>query len=155
MDSIVFQSMDEIFEIDKEMLFTGDYNMKGVSPSVPVQGGFLVVRPSMSTFKEFQAIIRKGDHTSKGWEGSGVGNFWGGRTVQGIVSFFYHVKQPGLGQELNRCIYNCMVDNPYKRNTHICLDKTDNCEDCRLQDPGKVKQPILPSVKNLDLHSTA
>ena len=66
MDSIIFQNMDELYEIDKEVLFTGDYNMKGGSPVVPAQGGFLVVRPSMDTFREFQSIIRKGDHSGKG-----------------------------------------------------------------------------------------
>ena len=50
---------DALYEIDKEMLYTGDYNMQGKSPVPPVQGGFLVVRPSLETFKEFQAIIRK------------------------------------------------------------------------------------------------
>ena len=33
--------------------------MQGQSPVPPVQGGFLVIRPSLETFKEFQAIIRK------------------------------------------------------------------------------------------------
>ena len=33
--------------------------MQGQSPVPPVQGGFLVVRPSLKTFEEFQAIIRK------------------------------------------------------------------------------------------------
>ena len=139
MDSIIFQNMDELYEIDKEVLFTGDYNMKGGSPVVPAQGGFLVVRPSMDTFREFQAIIRKGDHSGKGWEGSHIGNFWGGQTIQGIVPFFYHVKHPGAAQEMNRCVFNCMVDNPYRPNTKICLDKQPTCQDCRLQEPEKVK----------------
>lgn len=139
MDSIIFQNMDELFDLDKEMLFTGDYNMKGRSPVVPAQGGFLVVRPSMDTFHEFQAIIRKGDHTGKGWEGSRIGNFWGGQTIQGIVPFFYHVKHPERGEEVNRCLYNCMVDNPYRPKTNICLDGHETCEDCRLQKPENVK----------------
>ena len=33
--------------------------MQGQSPVPPVQGGFLVIRPSLESFKEFQAIIRK------------------------------------------------------------------------------------------------
>jgi len=139
MDSIVFDSMDALYELDKEMLFTGDYNMGPRSPAVPAQGGFLVVRPSMETFKEFQAIIRKGDHTGAGWEGSHIGNFWGGQTIQGIVPFYYHVKQPGRAQELNRCEYNCMVDNPYHPKTTKCLDKKPTCQDCRLQQPELVK----------------
>jgi hypothetical protein len=131
--------MDALFELDKEMLFTGDYNMGPRSPAVPAQGGFLVVRPSMETFKEFQAINHKGDHTGQGWEGSHIGNFWGGQTIQGIVPFYYHVKRPGRAQELNRCEYNCMVDNPYLPKTTKCLDKKPTCQDCRLQVPEKVK----------------
>lgn len=139
MDSIIFQNMDEIYDIDKDVLFTGDYNMKGGSPVVPAQGGFLVIRPSMETFREFQSIIRKGDHGPKGWEGSRIGNFWGGQTIQGIIPFFYHVKHPGNAQEMNRCVYNCMVDNPYWPKTTKCLNKQSTCEDCRVQDPNKVK----------------
>jgi hypothetical protein len=46
-------------------------------------GGFLVVRPSMETFEEYRAIIRKGDHRpGGGWGGSKIGNFWGGQTIQ-------------------------------------------------------------------------
>lgn len=31
-------SQDELYEIDKELLYTGDYNMIGSSPVPPVQG---------------------------------------------------------------------------------------------------------------------
>lgn len=139
MDSIIFNNMDELYEIDKELLFTGDYNMKGNSPVAPAQGGFLVIRPSLKTFEEFRSIIRKGDHTGKGWEGSRIGNFWGGQTIQGIIPFFYKVKQPDGGKEVNRCVYNCMVDNPYRPKTTQCLDKKPTCQDCRLQNPDLVK----------------
>ncbi len=138
MDSIIFKNMDELYRIDKEMLFTGDYNMKAGSPVAPAQGGFLVVRPSMERFQEYQRIIRKGDHGGQGWGGSHIGNFWGGQTIQGIVPYFYHVLHPGDAQELNRCVYNCMVDNPYHKNTLRCLDGNKTCEDCRLQVPEKV-----------------
>jgi hypothetical protein len=139
MDSLVLGNMDEIFSIDKELLFTGDWNMKGGSPVPPAQGGFLVIRPSMERFEELRAIIRKGDHTGRGWGGSGIGNFWGGQTIQGIIPYFYHSVHPNDGLEVNRCIYNCMVDNPYRPNTNICLDKKPTCEDCRLQKIQLVK----------------
>jgi hypothetical protein len=101
-------------------------------------GGFLVVRPSVARFEELRAIIRKGDFTNRGWGKSGIGNFWGGQTVQGILAYFYHSVHPEDGQELNRCIYNCMVDNPYKGGTTKCLDGHETCEDCRLQVVDKV-----------------
>lgn len=133
MDTIIYKNMDELFEINSELLFTGDYGMKGGSPVPPVQGGFLVIRPSVSRFEELRGIIRKGDFGSAGWGGSHIGNFWGGQTVQGILAYFYHSVHPGESQELNRCIYNCMVDNPYKAGTTRCLDGNATCEDCRLQ----------------------
>lgn len=75
MDSILFQNMDELVKIDKEFLFTGDYNMKGGSPVPPAQGGFLAVKPSMETFKKFQEVIREGDYGSRGWGNTGIGKF--------------------------------------------------------------------------------
>lgn len=36
MDSIIYKSMDDLYRIDKEMLFTGDYNM-GTKPVPPAQ----------------------------------------------------------------------------------------------------------------------
>lgn len=92
-----------------------------------------MVRPSVARFEELRAIIRKGDFTNRGWGNSGIGNFWGGQTVQGILAYFYHTVHPEDGQELNRCIYNCMVDNPYRAGTTRCLDGHETCEDCRLQ----------------------
>jgi hypothetical protein len=84
---------DELYSIDKEFLYTGDWNMKGNSPVPPAQGsftfkvysettlirllwtgGFLVIRPSMERFEEFRAVIRKGDYTGhSGWGGSHIG----------------------------------------------------------------------------------
>lgn len=124
--------------IEKDLLFTGDYNMKGNSPVPPVQGGFLVVRPSVERYEELRAIIIKGDFGNKGWGGSRIGNFWGGQTIQGILAYFYHSVHNGDGQELNRCVYNCMVDNPYAPKTTRCLNGNKTCEDCRLQEISKV-----------------
>ena len=115
MDSIVYDNMDELYDIDKELLWTGDYNMQGKSPVPPVQGGFLVIKPSLKTFEAFQAVIRKGDHTGGGgWGGSKIGNFWGGQTIQGILPYYYYSIDQNNSKEVNRCIYNCMVDNPYR-----------------------------------------
>ncbi len=59
--------------------FTRDYNMahRGMKHA-GVQGGFLVLRPSMEVYKEFQEIIRKGDFRQNGgWGGMGFGPFYG------------------------------------------------------------------------------
>jgi hypothetical protein len=139
MDSIVFKNMDELYHQDYELLFTGDYNMIAGSPFPPAQGGFFVIRPSLETFQEFQSIIRKGDHRpGSGWGGSHIGNFWGGQTIQGIIPYYYNILHPGKAKELNRCEYNCMVDNPYHKGTTKCLDRQPTCEDCRLREFPKV-----------------
>lgn len=46
--------------------------------------------------------------------------------------------KPGESLELNRCEYNCMVDNPYEVDTTVCLDGKLTCQDCRLQEFDKV-----------------
>ena len=93
----------------------------------------MVIRPSIERFREFQAVIRKGDYGPQGWGGSRIGSFWGGQTIQGIMPYFYHSIHPGDAMELNRCVYNCMVDNPYSAGTTRCLDGNATCQDCRLQ----------------------
>lgn len=39
---------------------------------------------------------------------------------------------------MNRCEYNCMVDNPYFPNTKRCINGEKTCEDCRAQDASNV-----------------
>ena len=51
-------------------------------------GGFLVVRPSMERFEEFRSIIRKGDHTGRGWGGSGIGRLTIDKPFQSNNIFF-------------------------------------------------------------------
>jgi hypothetical protein len=52
-----------------------------------------------------------------GWNGTGVGHWWGGATFQGIVPYYYYKvanrdRFPPL--EVDRCIYDNMVDDPIK-----------------------------------------
>lgn len=101
-------------------------------------GGFLVVRPSLETFENFKHVIKKGDFGTRGWGGTNIGHFWGGQTIQGIIPYFYYSIKPGESEELNRCEYNCMVDNPYVPDTTICLDHKTDCQDCRIQNPEDV-----------------
>ena len=119
--------------------FTYDYNM--VQPHVqykPVQGGFLVLRPSLQVYQEFKDIVLEGDfQKGKGWGGQ-VGPFYGSMTFQGIMPYYYNVLKGGTqSMELNRCIYNQMADNPRTGKTiqdkvsGTCRTNTDTCEDCR------------------------
>jgi hypothetical protein len=77
-----------------------------------VQGGYLCLRPSMRVYNELWAIVKKGDFgKGSGWGGSGIGNFWGGMTIQGLIPYYVvKVAPPTHSQEVNRCVYNQMVD---------------------------------------------
>ncbi len=123
-----------------DAVFTRDYNM--VPPTrkyKPVQGGFLVLRPSMETYNEIVEIVKKGDFIEgKGWGGV-MGLFYGSMTFQGLIPYYYDVIKPGYAVELHRCIYNNMCDNPRDKPTvndvvhGTCRDGRDDCEDCRSQ----------------------
>lgn len=120
--------------------FTRDYNMVPTSRKYkPVQGGFLVLRPSMDTYNAIKDIVKKGDFIEgKGWGGV-TGLFHGSMTFQGLIPYYYDVLKLGNAIELNRCLYNNMCDNPRDKptvndvvNGH-CRDGRDDCEDCREQ----------------------
>jgi hypothetical protein len=126
-------------ELPINAFFTRDYNTRpaGKKP-VGVQGGFLVIRPSLEVFEELKAIIRKGDFRhGSGWGGKGYGPFYGSMTFQGIIPYYYDEIHPGTAVELNRCIYNQMADNPRDKHTvnevvtGKCRDGREECEDCR------------------------
>ena len=81
MDSLVLQNMDELFRSEYSeygALFTYDWNMARHGKNPPVQGGFLVLVPSVSTFDALVEIVRVGDFQGgRGWGGSGAGAYWG------------------------------------------------------------------------------
>jgi len=102
-----------------------------------VQGGLLVLRPSMEVYNEFVSIIKEGDfRENEGWGGL-VGWFYGGATFQGIVPYYYDALHRGEAVELNRCVYNQMADNPIVDEDQSgsekgsCITGEKECEDCR------------------------
>jgi hypothetical protein len=122
-----------------EAAFTRDYNIAPPKRKYkPIQGGLLIFRPSMTTYRDFQAILRKGDfRDGKGWGGV-VGPFYGSMTIQGILPYYYeYLKNGTKSVELNRCLYNQMADNPRNKKTTgeevngKCRTGQLECEDCR------------------------
>ena len=115
--------------------FTRDYNMVRPGKKYPgVQGGFLIVRPSIEAFEEYKKIILEGNFKQgTGWGGLGFGGYYGAQQIQGIASYFYDHLHPGTAVELNRCVYNSMADNPRSSETDgsKCRDGRELCEDCR------------------------
>ncbi|KAL7574217.1 hypothetical protein ACA910_012474 [Epithemia clementina (nom. ined.)] len=118
--------------------FTMDYNMVNPhSKYKPVQGGFLVLRPSMDVYEKFRSIVKEGDFRQSGGWGGKVGPFYGSMTFQGLIPYYYNYLHPGQSVELSRCIYNQMCDNPRTGRTindivqGDCRIGTEECEDCR------------------------
>lgn len=129
-----------------DAFFTRDYGMIGVPGrkkphQIGIQGGFLVVRPNQTVFEEYISIILEGNYTERsGWGGHqlGYGGYYGAGTIQGLAAYYYGHLHPEHSVELNRCIYNNMVDSPYPKPKNVggsdekaCLTMEQECDDCR------------------------
>lgn len=123
-----------------DAFFTRDYNMLSFAGhrkphETSIQGGFMVVRPNNTVFQEYVDIILEGTYEpGYGWGAPKLrfGGTYGSAQIQGIVSYYYGHVHPGTAVELNRCIYNTMVDKPTDKEGK-CLSPTADgyCEDCR------------------------
>lgn len=142
MDSFVIKAMDELWGNPRNvsLFYTRDYNMSPGRPalSAPVQGGFLCVKPNRWAFETLWAIVRKGDYgKGQGWGGSRIGNFWGGMTIQGLVPYFVvKVAPPAFSEEVDRCVYNQMVDaagDPTSQSPALAKMPVPNCRHTALE----------------------
>ena len=90
---------------------------------VQLQGGFLVIKPDQAVFDMIVEIVREGSHNAPrtgGWRNSGIGTWWGGATIQGVLPYFYApIEKKGAPErdaktmsahEVDRCVYDNMVD---------------------------------------------
>ncbi|CAN0277989.1 unnamed protein product, partial [Ectocarpus sp. 8 AP-2014] len=115
-DTIVLQPLDALLDAEESLLYTADINMgNSYTPVMPVQGGFLVVRPDPEVFQDLVQIVKRTSfYPSKGWGGSMIGLFWGGINVQGILPYYYERRAPaGVSyRSVDRSVYNNMVDRP-------------------------------------------
>merc|ERR1711862_632920 len=119
----------------------------GVRPGkdhVGMQGGFFAVRPSQAAFDQLCETILEGNFKAfVGWGGLGYGGYYGAQQIQGLLPYFYDHLHPNTAVELNRCVYNTMVDNPYLKvdgvDTKCKIPNSVNCEDCRLKTKSQVK----------------
>jgi len=134
-----------------DAFFTRDYRLVPIGRPAPIQGGFLVVRPSPPAYDEMVQAILRGNYSSAGdygWEGTGHGLGYGGLTVQGILPWFYDERRelppsrpPHRGVELSECRYNAQFAQPRhdKTTKGAPADEgkcttglpEDQCEDCR------------------------
>ncbi|CAN0343740.1 unnamed protein product, partial [Ectocarpus sp. 4 AP-2014] len=97
-------------ESNASLMYTTDPAMatKG-SKALPVQGGFLLVRPDLGVYDELRAIVREararcfGDwKVGPGWRRSHIGYFYGGATIQGLLAYYYNIIAPGNATEVDR-----------------------------------------------------
>ena len=75
-----------------------------------MNGGYLVIKPNKKHFEDMVEILKEGNFTGRGWRNSGVGWVYGGRTIQGVVPYYYLKVAVGDETEFPRCKYNNMVE---------------------------------------------
>eukprot|EP00760_Papus_ankaliazontas_P034846 PhM_4_TR7521/c0_g1_i2/m.55202 len=88
---------------------------RGNWDSEPINGGVLLFVPSSTRgvphYRAMMEVLAEGDfRPGTGWKGSGFGWTYGGRTVQGILPYWYlHVLKGRESREIDRCVWNNMV----------------------------------------------
>lgn len=115
-DTMVINPINEILHTNYSLVYTTDPNMathKG-EDKMPAQGGFLVLKPSETDFRAIIDTLMTTKFVSGGaWNGTKIGWFWGGMTVQGILPYYYNkVTVPNVHRRkiVDRCVYNTMAD---------------------------------------------
>merc|ERR1719387_640920 len=92
-DVMVLDPMDELMERREDFVGTYDHGLDVEGSTVPpVQGGFLLYRPSLADFKEIQRLTQEGDWDigGEGWKRSGIGYAYGGTGPDGLLAYLYH-----------------------------------------------------------------
>eukprot|EP01084_Bolivina_argentea_P259072 437016_1 len=105
------QNFDELFELNTTLGWT--HGATAHMNQELMNGGFLIVRPNITHYNEMYKLIKEGDfRDGSAWKGSGIGWVYGGRSIQGIVPYYYFgVLGKGTHDiEFDRCIFNNMVE---------------------------------------------
>ncbi|GAB5359578.1 hypothetical protein AAMO2058_000555400 [Amorphochlora amoebiformis] len=93
-DILFHRNFDELFEYDSTLVWT--------------HGG--LGGPNPSHYDAMVEIIKSGDFRGgQGWRGKCCW-VYGGRTIQGILPYYYLYEQVDAHQEVDRCKYNNMVE---------------------------------------------
>jgi len=121
MDTLLLKNLDELLESDKEAQFTYDHAMDSPGSSAPpMQGGFMIIRPSQAAYKRLVDVVREGDfRPGTGWGGSRIGWCWGGQTIQGLISYYYNLVDRDNKVILDNCVHDAMVSTKNCRDTDI------------------------------------
>jgi hypothetical protein len=98
-DSLVISNIDELFEEEKDALWTVDRFLGGDC----INGGFAIFKPSVTIFTRMMAMVQAGSfyyggnnrapeegrYHKSAWEGSDIGYCYGGQTFQGLLPFYF------------------------------------------------------------------
>eukprot|EP00526_Cylindrotheca_closterium_P015365 CAMPEP_0113640244 /NCGR_PEP_ID=MMETSP0017_2-20120614/21119_1 /TAXON_ID=2856 /ORGANISM="Cylindrotheca closterium" /LENGTH=246 /DNA_ID=CAMNT_0000551511 /DNA_START=69 /DNA_END=809 /DNA_ORIENTATION=+ /assembly_acc=CAM_ASM_000147 len=139
-------------KLDVQAYYTRDYNMlkRGKGLKVGLQGGFIMVRPNITTLETLVNMVRSGKYYNAkgnqkrqgGWFRSGYfSHIWGSMTIQGLLAYYYSDVAQDTSIELNRCRFNQIAENPrrssfdkrgkYPRGTPISSNAGFKDTDCR------------------------
>ncbi|CAJ1944495.1 unnamed protein product [Cylindrotheca closterium] len=137
-------------KLDVQAYYTRDYNMlkRGKGLKVGLQGGFIMVKPNLTTLETLVNMVRSGKYYNAkggrqgGWFRSGYfSHIWGSMTIQGLLAYYYSDVAHDTSIELNRCRFNQIAENPrrssfdkrgkYPRGTPISVDADYKDMDCR------------------------
>jgi hypothetical protein len=142
-DVAVLGNIDELLDTDFSLVYTTDPNMathKG-EDHMPSQGGLLVIKPNIQDYRNIIDIILTQEFKmGSGWNGSKIGWFWGGMTVQGVLPYYYNsanipgqraLTPYGRRKIVDRCIYNTMADSDECQATDFSLIKTAHFTVCQ------------------------
>jgi len=91
-DTMVLDPMDELFERDEDLVGVYDHGLDCCGSAMPpVQGGFLLFRPSIDDFEAVKGLTKEGDwRGGAGWKGTHVGYWYGGVGPDGLLQYYYN-----------------------------------------------------------------
>jgi len=120
---------------------------RGKDRKVGLQGGFIMVRPNITTRDALVDMVKSGKYyngrgKNAGWFRSGYGmHIWGSMTIQGLLAYYYSNIAKDTSVELNRCRFNQIAENPrrssfdkrgkYPRGTPVSADAKFHDMECR------------------------
>lgn len=124
-DVMFHRRFDELLFLNATLGWT-----RGGWESEKMNGGFLVFSPNDANARAYLddivEVLREGDfRPGSGWKGKGIGWTYGGRTIQGVLPYYFFIEAgkrssalvasggtlvtPPAHAEISRCQYNNMV----------------------------------------------
>lgn len=108
-DTLLLQNIDELWAADFEAQYTYDHGLAGGC----INGGFVMLKPSLEVHDELVEMVRVGDFKpGSAWGGKHIGWCYGGQTYQGLIPYYYQESGKRSKESwtaVDSCIYNNMV----------------------------------------------